>query len=258
MAQSAKGKTAAPCTTDGLIIRTFNGVGEADRFVTVLTRDKGVIRAAARGARRIQSRAGSATELLCYSRLRLLRGRDTYIVEDAQPIAVFFGLRKCIEKTALAQYFCELAAALCPTEEQAEEPLRLLLNALHFLEEDSRPPTLLKAAVEWRLLSLAGYMPDMSGCAVCGKEADTMLFSAVDGRLYCPQCDRGNLLPLPAGAVAAIRHLITCPLEKCFAFSLAPETLRVFADVGETFLKAQLGRSFQTLDFYHQLGVNDL
>ena len=258
MAPNAKDKAAAPCITDGLIIRTFNGVGEADRFVTVLTRDKGVIRAAARGARRVKYRAGSATERLCYYRLRLLRGRDTYIVEDAQPIAVFFGLRADIEKTALAQYFCELAAALCPTEEPAEEPLRLLLNALHLLADGSRPPTLLKAAVEWRLLSLAGYMPDMSGCAVCGGNAATMLFSAVDGRLYCPQCDRGNLLALPAGATAAIRHLLTCPLEKCFAFSLAPDTLRVFSAVAETFLKAQLGRSFKTLDFYHQLGVNNL
>lgn len=258
MAQSAKDRAAAPCSTDGLIIRTYNSVGEADRFVTVLTREKGVIRAAARGARRLKSRAGSATELLCYSRLRLLRGRDTYIVEDAQPLAVFFGLRSDIEKTALAQYFCELAAALCPAEEPAEEPLRLLLNALHFLEEGTRPPALLKAVVEWRLLCLAGYMPDMSGCAVCGRMADAMLFSAVEGRLYCPQCDRGNLLMLPAGAVAAIRHLVSCPPEKCFAFSLSPETLRVFATVGETFLKVQLGRSFKTLDFYHQLGVNHL
>ena len=47
-------------TTDALIIRENNNIGEADRFVTALTRDRGVIRASARGARQVKSRRGHA------------------------------------------------------------------------------------------------------------------------------------------------------------------------------------------------------
>ncbi len=250
-------RTAPPILTDGLIIREFNKVGEADRFVTVLTRERGVIRAAARGARRIQSRAGSSTQLLCFSRLRLITGRDAYIIEDAQPIEVFFKLREDITKTALAQYFCELAGALCPTEEPADEPLRLLLNALHFLAEDKRPHKLLKAVVEWRLLSLAGYMPQVSGCAGCGKTDGNMLFSTLGGQIYCPSCAPGGCLPLPEQAVAALRLVTGGPLAGCFSFSLSDGALQAFSDAAEAFLKAQLQRSFRTLDFYHTLDVGE-
>ncbi len=239
--------------TEGLIIREYNGVGEADRFITVLTKTAGVVRAAARGARRIKSRSGSATALLTYSRLRLIPGRDTYVVEDAQPIEVFFGIRQDIERTALAQYFCELAAALCPADEPAEEQLQLLLRALHHLASDTRPPKLLKAAVEWRLLSAAGYMPDLSVCPVCGKEGDGMYLSVVDGQLFCPDHTQNTAWPLSAGAVAAVRHVVTASVEKCCSFTLPEPSLTYFANAAEAFLKAQLNRGFKTLDFYHTL-----
>lgn len=239
--------------TDGLIIREFNGVGEADRFVTVLTKEKGVVRAAARGARRIKSRSGSATGLLMFSRLHLIVGRDTYIVEDAKPIETFFKLRESIEKTALAQYFCELAGALCPAEEPAAEALQLLLHALHHLSENTRPRALLKAVVEWRLLSLAGYMPALQGCATCGDTENAYLFSAIEGGLYCKDHAPAGAMPLLSGTLAAIRHIINCPTEKCFAFSLG-ESLSQFGELAEMFLKAQLNRSFKTLEFYHTIG----
>ncbi len=239
--------------TEGLIIREYNGVGEADRFVTVLTKDRGVVRAAARGARRIKSRSGSATGLLCYSRFRLIAGRDTYVVEDAQPIEVFFSLRQDIEKTALAQYFCELTYALCPADEPAPDALRLILGGLKHLADGTRPAPLIKAVIEWRLLSQAGYMPDLNGCAVCGMHTDEMYLSPVGGRLFCSQHLPPNGCRLTAGALQAILHTVGCPVEKCFGFSLADASLAAFGDTAEHFLKAQLERSFKTLDFYHEV-----
>ena len=239
--------------TEGLVIREFNGVGEADRFITVLTRHKGVIRASVRGARRIKSRSGTATGLLMFSRLRLVQGRDMYIVEDAQPIETFFGLREDIEKTALAQYFCELANALCPTDENAEDALLLLLLALRHVEKGTRPLPLIKAVVEWRLLASAGYMADITGCAACGNPDGDFVFLALDGQFYCPQHALQSGINVFAGAFTAIKHSITCPTEKCFAFSLSDTSLSAFGDAAERFMKAQLGRSFKTLDFYHEV-----
>lgn len=239
--------------TEGLIIREFNGVGEADRFVTVLTRQKGVICAAVRGARRIKSRSGTATGLLMFSRLRLIEGRDMYIVEDAQPIEAFFGLREDIEKTALAQYFCELANALCPAEEDAESALLLLLLALRHVEKGSRPLPLIKAVVEWRLLASAGYMAAVTGCAACGNLNGDSIFLPLEGHIYCPAHAPQSGVALSAGALTAIKHSITCPTDKCFAFSLSDGSLSAFGDAAERFMKAQLGRSFKTLDFYHEV-----
>ena len=240
-------------TTDALIVRENNNIGESDRFVTALTRDCGLIRASVRGARNLKSRSSSATQLLCYSRLTLYRGREKYIVDDAEPIKVFFGVREQLDKLALAQYFCELAGVLAPQEEPAEEALRLLLNALHYLAEGSRPLPLLKAVTELRLLCQAGYMPSVAACSGCGAQ-DGVWFSPLQGVLLCDTC-HGTVgaVPVSPAALAALRHIVYAPFERCFAFALPETETTTLGDVVERFLLAQLGRSFNTLEFYHSL-----
>ena len=147
--------------TQGLIIKE-QAVGESDRLVT---------------------------GLLCYSRLKLSKGRDTYNVNEAFPIEVFFGLRKDVTALALAQYFCQLAVELVPEGVESSEYLRLVLNALHFLCQGTRPQPLLKAIVELRMVSEAGYMPNLAYCANCGAyQAERMYFKINRGELYCKSC----------------------------------------------------------------------
>lgn len=242
-------------TTDALIIRENNNIGEADRFVTALTRERGLVRASARGARNMKSRNASATQLLSYSRLTLYQGREKYIIDEAEPLQVFFELRSDIEKLSLAQYFCELAGVLAPTEEPAEDYLRLLLAALHYLSGGRRDPRLVKAVVELRLLALAGYMPDLTGCR-CGDGAQPPFrLSLTAGTLTCARCQGagGGSVLLTAGALAAMRHILYGPAEKNFAFALQEEGLNALASATEGFLLAQLQRGFKTLDFYHSL-----
>lgn len=83
--------------TDGLVLREYQTIAESDRFVAILTRERGLVRASARGARKMNSRAGAATQQLCYARFSLIPGRDKYIVEDAQPQEVFFPLRQQVD-----------------------------------------------------------------------------------------------------------------------------------------------------------------
>ena len=244
-------------TTDALIIRENNNIGESDRFVTALTRDLGVIRASARGARQLKNRSGAATKLLTYSRLTLVRGRDKYIIDEAEPLQLFFELHSDIERLALAQYFCELAGVLAPREEAAEPCLRLLLNALHYLCTGGRDSRLIKAVVELKLLAFAGYMPNLTACASCGA-ADAAGFWLLprDGILQCTACRRNafdGALPVSVTVLAAMRHILYGPFEKCYSFTLPEDGLTGLAQVSEAFLLAQLGRGFNSLDFYHTL-----
>lgn len=256
-------------TTDALIIRENNNIGEADRFVTALTRELGIVRASAKGARSIKSRNASATQLLSYSRLTLYKGREKYIIDDAEPVRVFFELRSDIEKLSLAQYFCELAAVLAPREEPAEDCLRLFLNALHFLGADERHPDQIKAVVELRLLAHAGFMPDLTACSACGcYESEDMWLLPSAGTLCCGECMLRDLpgsarelhgsrtagaIRLSTSVLAAMRHILYSEFSKCFSFALPEEGFASLAAACETFLLAQVQRSFNTLTFYHSL-----
>lgn len=242
-------------STDGLIIREMN-IGESDRLVTVLTREEGLLRAFVRGAKNLKNRNASSTQLLCYSRLSIYKGREKYIIDEAEPQEVFFELRRDIEKLALAQYFCELSLALAPEGGEAGDFLRLMLNALYYLAHEKRPPALIKSVVEMRMLSMAGYMPDLVYCQECGVyEAERMYFQPREGALYCEACypktgRRGGLL-MSRGTVTALRHTVYADFQKIFAFSLPAEGQRVLSQATEQYLLCRLERGFQTLDFYH-------
>ena len=240
--------------TDGLILRNYETTSEADRFIAILTRDKGIIRASARGARRVNSRSGAATQPLCYARLSLIPARDKYIIEDAQPIEVFFPLRQDVERLALAQYFCELALSLCPADAPAEDHLRLLLGGLHYLAAGEKDPLLIKAVVEGRLLCLEGYAPDLGGCAVCGSEEAPLWFSPTAGTLFCgDHVTAADAVQISAGVLAALRHLLYGSFERCFAFQLPAADTAALATVTERFLLAQQQKHYKTLEFYHTL-----
>lgn len=238
--------------TQGLIIRE-QPVGESDRLVTVLTRDEGVVRAFARRAKSLKDSKNSATGLLCYSRLTLYRGRDKYIINDAFPIEVFFGLRKDIVALALGQYFCQLSAELVPEGVESSEYLRLVLNALHFLCEGKKPPALLKPIVELRMLAISGFMPDLVACSRCGAyERDPMFFSVQEANLCCGGCG-GQGFRLSPGALTAMRHIIYSGFEKVFSFGLSGAAVGELSRAVEAYVVQVLQKRPQTLDFYNSL-----
>lgn len=236
-------------TAKGLIVREFH-IGEADRFVTVLTDTLGVIRASVRGARRVNSRSGASTRLLSYASLSLVKGREKYIVDTAVPERVFFASGGEVEQIALAQYFCELFAAVSPQEDAAPAYLQLLLNSLHLLEKGEDRDRI-KAVAELRLLSMAGYTPVLSDCR-CGKHQAPFAFDPVGGVLSCSQCAGGGI-PLSPSVLQAMRHIVQADAARIFSFRLPPDGILQLADISERFVHCQLSRSFKTLEFYHSL-----
>ena len=90
--------------TDGLILKEHN-IGEKDKLVTVLTRHNGLVRAFVRGAKSVNNRKNSSTGMFCFSKLCLYKTKESYIIDEAEPIELFFELRNDLEKLSLAQYF---------------------------------------------------------------------------------------------------------------------------------------------------------
>ena len=240
--------------TDGLIIKQQN-IGEQDRLVTILTRKRGVIRAFVRQGKNIKNPKSAATGLLCYSEFTLYKGKqDYYNVENARLENMFSDLKKELTRLSLAEYFCEVAAAVCPSEQDAEEHLRLLLNALFLLSKGNTPELLIKSAVEMRLASISGYMPDLLMCPRCGEYESEQMFFFLNGQLFCEKCFESSPLPsavkINKGIVLALRHLVFSEDKKLFSFSLSDQSLRRLSDITEEYLSRKVERNFSTLQFY--------
>lgn len=242
-------------TTTGLVIRE-HCVGETDRIITVLTPDHGLIRAFAMGARKYINTSVSSTQMLCFSTFTFTKRKDTYRVKEAKAIEVFFELRNDIGKLCLAQYFCETVRHFSAEEENCSEALRLVLNCLKFLCKDKMSEKLIKAIYELRLLCIAGYMPDLSGCAGCGDNQKRLYFSPLDGSLFCESCTPTRAIEMPPSALRAAQHICYSPFEKVFSFRLEEQSVEFLAKMSEKFLVCEAERKFSTLDFYNSLGVH--
>ena len=245
--------------TKGLVLRETQ-TKEADKILTVLTAEHGRLAVVARGARRKNSKIAAASQLLAFSELVLYEQRGWMMLSEAATLSLWERVRLDVELLSLASYFAEMTEAVTGEGEPAEEILSLLLNALYALDTLRKPPELVKAAFELKLLSLSGYEPLVADCAVCGKTApEEPVFDAEQGVVLCRKCAGvavGRMLPLDAGSLAAMRHVISAEKKRMLSFALSGGTMRRFARACETFARVQLDRDFRTLDFYKSLRLS--
>lgn len=235
--------------TCGLVLRE-TVTRDADKILTVLTPDWGRLSVIARGARRKGSRVAAACQLLAYSEMTLYeKGRWT-MLDAADTIELFDGLRQDLTALSLAAYFAELTEAV---SDGSGDVLPLLLNALYALSALKKPPQLVKPAFQFRLMALAGYEPMADGCALCGApQPENPMLDVVHGVVHCGKCrEKGGLsLPLTASGLAALRYVLYGDPRRLYSFSLPPEGLRALNHAADAYVSAQLERSFRTLDYY--------
>lgn len=137
--------------TEGIILRRTN-LGEADRLLTIFTKNHGKIRCRAPGIRKTISRKGAHLELFNLSGLFLAQGKSLDIVTEAQTINNFSEIRKDLSKVWIAYYFCELVDSLCGERQENWEVFELLKKELETLSNETD-------TFANRLLQILGYLP---------------------------------------------------------------------------------------------------
>ncbi|MEG0803920.1 MAG: DNA repair protein RecO, partial [Pygmaiobacter sp.] len=228
--------------TTGLVLREVK-TGEADRILTILTPDYGVISASAKSSMRLKSKLFAATGLFCYSEFLLFEGKTMYSVDEASATEVFFGLRGSIEGMSLAMYLAELTITLSPEGESAQTLLRLLLNSLHLISEQKKPIEQIKTVFELRALSDAGFMPDIVGCKYCGGyQTNEFLFNLQEGDLLCATCakQQGIEPNITRSELSAMQHILYSKPDKIYGFTLLSKTQKHLSALASGYVCYQL------------------
>ena len=115
-----------PIVTAGLVLRE-TVTRETDKILTVLTPDRGKISLIARGARRKNSRLAAACQLLAYSELTIYEKGQWFMLDEAETLELFTGLRTDFVALSLASYLADLTDATAQAEDTSQL-LRLLLR----------------------------------------------------------------------------------------------------------------------------------
>lgn len=241
--------------TEGLVLREVK-YKEADRIITVLTKERGKITAKARGALRKTSSLGASTQQLMYSDFVFFEHKDMLTVQEATVEEAFEGLRSDFTSFALGCYFAEVAEALTRDEIAEPQILQLTLNSLYALSNTLYDRSHIKAAFEMRLASVLGYAPDLSKCFVCGNtEPENPTIGIETGHLCCRECRNSQIGPtdyLSKSALAAMRQIITLPARQVFSYARQADD-GYLNNACEDYLLVHASRRFGTLDYYKQL-----
>ena len=184
--------------------------GEADRILTLYTRQLGKTRALAKGARKIASRKAGHIEPFTYVKLQLAKGRDMPLVTQADTVDAYLSLREDLILTSHASYVLELLDRFTYEDETENSVLfRLLTDSLSRLA--SRMDSwLVIRYYEIRLLDHLGFRPQLFECANCGREikAEDQFFSFSAGGVICPRCGQGlrNVYNISVESLRYLRH----------------------------------------------------
>ncbi|MDP1721649.1 MAG: DNA repair protein RecO [Candidatus Gottesmanbacteria bacterium] len=144
--------------TNAIILKRRN-IGEADRVVTIFSKEYGKMKVIAKGIRRIGSRRSPHVEVFSHSILMLHRGKTWDLVTEATPLDAFSFLRIHLPRVTSAYYLCELVDVLLPDRQEHRDVYTLLLSALQTLNGTTEiDPVVANEQYALELLRLLGYL----------------------------------------------------------------------------------------------------
>lgn len=178
--------------TEAIVLRTYR-LGEADKIVSLFSRQMGRLRAVASGAQRPKSRYSGVLEPLTYVRLWLFEreNRDLLRMNSAELVESFFAMQGDYAVQIAAQYMAEVSERLLPEREVNERAFRLLLTALRGLKATAPIDLPLLYFNAW-MLRLGGFLPDFRQCSQCGRALGGEAAYAGSLSVICTNCRPGG------------------------------------------------------------------
>jgi DNA repair protein RecO (recombination protein O) len=243
-----------------VVLRTVD-YGEADRVVTLLSRERGKLVAFARAARASKRRFGGGLEpfTLVSAELSERGGGDAMPrLESVSVERAFHQIRGDLARIGCAAYAAELARELVRDHEPHEALFDLLVTYLARLDAAPARPVELRVFELWAL-EAAGFQPRFDGCARCGAaaglEAAGAAFSPGDGGLLCGRCELGAVgtTRLSSGAVATLRRLQAGGFEAAGEGAPTAEGRELREALGR-FVEQLLGHRLQARRFLDEVG----
>ena len=177
-----------PVYRDEAVVLRTHKLGEADRIVTLLTRQHGKVRAVAKGVRRTASKFGSRLEPFMVADVQLYEGRSLDVVTQAESIGAYgAAIADDYASYTAANAMVEAADRLTEAEGSLQQYI-LLVGALRSLARREHGASLTLDSYLLRALSVAGWAPSFVDCARCGTVGPHSAVVVQLGGIVCDDC----------------------------------------------------------------------
>ncbi len=230
--------------------------GEADRLLTVMTRDRGKLTLLAKGVRKPASRKAGHIEPFTYVELLVAKGKSLDLVTQAETLEAHRALREDLWRSSWAYYVVELADAFTQDEDPNALFFDLVLETLGRLNAGV-DPALAVRYYELHLLSLVGYQPQLFRCVQCDAplQPEVNFLSLERGGALCPShgSHHPETIALPVPVLKVLRFMQTRPWEQVAQLQLSPAVSRQVESILARYIVYHLERTLRSPAFLEKL-----
>ena len=182
--------------TDAINLKSYP-LKESDKIVVMYSRDKGIIRAVAKGIKKPKSSLGARMETFFANTLLLAKGRNMDVVSQAETVNSFSDTRKSLDKIGYSMYITEIVNNFgVENDPCSEEVYDLLYKALDTISKKNEKKDILLAVLKFQLkiMRISGFLPECSTCLKCGKKIENEgYFASNQGGVICPECAKNTV-----------------------------------------------------------------
>lgn len=244
----------ANLSVTGLVLSAMP-MGEYDKRITLLTKERGKITAFARGARRPNSQLLAATNPFSFGEFELFEGRSTYTVAKATISNYFRDLAYDPEAAYYGFYFLEFADYYCQENNDEKEMLKLLYQTLRALESERYDNRLVRAVYELKALAVNGEAPNVFACLSCGKKEELHHFSVRKGGTLCRACKgvADDTMHLTESTVYTMQYVIAAEIAKLYNFAVSDQVLAELQKMLTQYMHLYVNHTFKSLKILEEI-----
>lgn len=236
-------------TVTGMVL-SATPVGDYDRRVVLLTKERGKIAAFARGARRTNSSLLGVTSPFSFGEFVVYEGRTSYTLMSASISNYFSELRTDVEGAYYGFYFLDFAGYYAREANDETALLKLLYQTLRALTNVHIPNRLIRCIYELKAVCINGEGPQVFECVSCGSREANMKFSVRKGGLVCRKCEihAPDAVMVGTSTLYTLQYIISSKVEKLYTFAVKEEVLLELENLIRNYLNVYVGRNFKSLE----------
>ena len=241
-------------TVQGVVISAMP-VGEYDKRLVLLTRERGKISAFAKGARRMNSPFMAAADPFVFGSFPLYAGRTRYNLNQVSVSHHFVELAAMQPGIYYGYYFLELADYFGREGTDEREMMNLLYVTVKALLNPAVDDRLIRCIYELRTMTEQGLCPQLYQCSCCEKEssvnstAEEWFFSQEEHGILCSSCAAGkrDARRISPSALYSMRYITACPMGKLYTFTVSPDVLLELEQIIHLYTARNTDRRFKSL-----------
>ena len=236
-------------TVTGMVL-SATPIGENDKRVVILTKEKGKISAFAKGARRQNSPLMGVTNPFAFGEFELYEGRTSYNIMQASISNYFMELSTDFEGAYYGFYFMEIADYFTKEYNDEREMLKLLYQSMRALASGKINRELVRYIYELKTLVINGEAPEVYRCANCGVSDRGMVFSSQNHGLICSECEgiAPDSIYVGGATLYTLQYIVSSTIEKLYTFTVSDEVLKELGTVLRQYTATHIDKNFKSLE----------